>query len=518
MPHRIADPRARAEAQLRISEERFRLIFENAAVGIAEVDLGGRFVIVNNKLCDITGYPRAELLARTFQDITHPDDLEADVMQARRLATGELDSYTIEKRYLRKDGSAVLVNLTGSAVRGADGQPAHFIAIVEDISARRAAEDAQREQMRQKDEFIAVLAHELRNPLAPIRTAAALLRGGSVDPALLERCRDVIDRQATHMARLVDDLLDVSRVSRGELRLQRAPACLSAIVADAVELAQESLHQQRQHLVVEGLSEPPTLDVDAARLAQVLGNLLQNAAKYSPCESTVRLAVGRDGESVVIAVQDEGVGIPSSQLERVFDLFAQTDNARSMRKGGLGIGLALARRLVELHGGTIAARSAGPGRGSTFEVRLPASCVVAATEPAHRVDDRDLPAPGVRVLVADDNRDAAEMLSTLLSFLGCEVREVHDGQAAVDEAARFGPDVAILDIGMPHLDGYAACRRIRAERGDAMTLVALTGWGQEHDRQRGAQAGFDHHLVKPVDIAVLTRLLRGVTPRVSRRA
>lgn len=638
MPHRIADPQARAEAQLRISEERFRHIFENAGIGIAEVALDGQFVTVNSTLCEITGYSRDELLALSFQDITHPDDLASDVAFAQRLAAGELQQYSIEKRYIRKDGEPVYVNLSGSAVRGLDGEVLHFVAIVEDITERKAAEEAlrrselqfrsvfehastgiavtdmagwltqcnraferlvgytqeelrqirfpalvhpddaghqaalidsirhgaaphfevenryvhksgravwvhkfvavlfdanhvpsrvmvlatditsqrqqqeiQREEMRKKDEFIAVLAHELRNPLAPIRTSVSVMRTlDSADPTLA-RCRDVIDRQISHMARLIDDLLDVSRLSRGELRLQRAPVLLARVLADAAELAEALLRQHRQRLVMAGVPHDLMLDVDAARLTQVVGNLLHNAAKYSPPDTEVRLVVSVDPDAVSIRVQDQGVGIPAAQIERVFDLFAQTDNARELSKGGLGIGLALAKRLVEMHGGSISAESPGPGRGSAFTVSLPRHATTArdTIAPLSVAPPAPVHAAALRILVADDNVDAAEMLGVLFEQAGCTVRRVHDGESAVLEAERFRPELAVLDIGMPGMDGYEACQRIRrASWGAGMRIVAVTGRGQEADRQMSLLSGFDQHFVKPVDTEALLALLQ----------
>ncbi|MGC4085409.1 MAG: PAS domain S-box protein [Vicinamibacterales bacterium] len=640
MPDRIQDPHARAEARLRLSEQRFRNIFENAAVGIAEVGLDGRFVTVNDKLCEITGYPRDELLRLTFQDITHPDDLAADIAFASRITSGEIQQYSMEKRYICPDGAVVFVNLSASAVRGVDDEVVHFVAIVEDITERRLAEDAmraseqqlrsvfdhaatgiaitdmdgrflecnpayqrllgysqeelrnlrfaelvhpedraanvslvealrrpggshveienryihrsgrpvwvhkfiallydanhvpdrvmalvtditgqrarqetQREEMRQKDEFIAVLAHELRNPLAPIRTSVAVLqRLGSTD-ATLVRCRDVIDRQVGHMARLIDDLLDVSRLSRGELRLQKAAVPLSSILDDASQLAESLMTQQRQRLVTVGVPESLVLHVDAARLTQVIGNLLHNAAKYSPPDTEIRLLVDVTHGQVVIRVRDQGVGIPASQIERVFDLFAQTDNARELRKGGLGIGLALARRLVEMHGGSIVATSPGPGRGSEFSVRLPfdseaANSATAATTPASATPS-STDTGARRVLVADDNVDAAEMIGVLFEQAGCEVRRVHDGESAVLEAERFKPDIAVLDLGMPGMDGHEACQRIRREPwGATMHIVALTGRGQESDKRLSLLSGFNQHLVKPVDTDALLQLLQ----------
>jgi PAS domain S-box-containing protein len=503
--------RRHTEERLRESEERFRGTFENAAVGMAHVGLDGRWLRVNEKLAEITGYTHDELLARTFQEITHPDDVDPDLSLAQRVARGELATYTMEKRYIRKDGSQVFVNLTVSLSRGADGRPLHYISIVEDISERKRAELALATAHRQKDEFLAMLAHELRNPLAPIRVSAGILRAhGPADP-LLARCRDVIDRQAAHMARLLDDLLDVSRLSRGRLTLQRAPVLLADVVAAAVETVRPVADEQGQELVLEGLDTAVVLDADAARLTQVFGNLLHNATKYSGRGSRIALSVSREHGEVVVRVRDQGIGIAPENLERIFELFAQADDAGTGARGGLGIGLSLVRRLVEMHGGRVEASSPGLGLGSEFAVRLP---LVPGVHPAPGTAQppagRDVLA-GRRVLVADDNADAADMLAALLELAGCQVRTAYDGPGAWRQADAFRPDVALLDLGMPGLDGYELCRRIRREPwGGGVAIVAITGWGQQEDRRRSAEAGFDLHLVKPVDADVLVQALREV--------
>jgi signal transduction histidine kinase/CheY-like chemotaxis protein len=369
---------------------------------------------------------------------------------------------------------------------------------------------------RQKDEFIALLAHELRNPLAPIRTSIALLRtSGSEDPMRI-RCQDVIDRQAAHMGRLLDDLLDVSRLSFGRLTLQRGPVVLRDALDAAIEMNRPLIDRQRQDLSVGYPAEAIVLDADETRLGQILGNVLNNAAKYSGAQGRIFVSVRLEDGMAVIAVRDEGAGIDAVMLERMFDLFARSDDARHYSSGGLGIGLFLARRLVEMHGGTIAASSAGPGHGSEFVMRFPVlrcdSPQVAPIEP----DVLSSTSLNRKVLVADDNVDGAEMLTTLFEGLGCEVRTVFDGQSAVREAETFLPDVAVLDIGMPLTDGYEACRQIRARRAGASgpLMVALTGWGQEADRRRSQAAGFDCHLVKPIDPAALVQLVRQSVPDV----
>ncbi len=389
----------------------------------------------------------------------------------------------------------------------------HVVALVTDITEQRAEQEAQREASRQKDEFLAVLAHEMRNPLAPIRTSVAILRRVAPPDEALERCASVIERQVSHMARLVDDLMDVSRLSRGELRLQRGPTVLHDVIEAARELAEPLISEQRQRLILDGLDAPLLLDVDGARLTQVIGNLLNNASRYSPPDTEIRVSATRDADGVVIMVRDQGVGIAAEQRDHVFDLFAQVDQARSSGKGGLGIGLALARRLVEMHGGTIHVQSPASGRGSEFVVRFPPITVLS-----DRSSDETVPAGGEtdsrerrRVLIADDNADAAEMLTIFFEQLGCDVRVVHDGEAAIRAAEDFAPQLAVLDIGMPGLNGYEACRRIRRlPVGAQMCLVALTGWGQEEDRRRSAEAGFDHHFVKPVDTDALAKVVSGL--------
>jgi PAS domain S-box-containing protein len=504
--------RAWAEDTLRESEARFRATFENAAVGIAHVAVDGRWMRVNDRLCEIVGYSREQLLnGMTFQDITHPDDLDIDLELVRQVVAGERENYSLDKRYFRADGTTVWVTLTVS-LRRADGTPGHFISFVQDITSRKRAEEALREADQRKDEFLALLAHELRNPLAPIRTSVGLMRSRPSDDPVVTRCREVIDRQVTHMARLLDDLLDVSRLSRGQLTLQRQLVGLKDILDAAVEASMPLIMQQHQELTVDSVDESIVLDADAARLTQVFGNLLNNAAKYSASGSSIRVSVERKGNDVEVAVRDCGMGIAAEMLHRVFDLFTQTEAAQAHAPGGLGIGLSLARRLVQMHDGTITVASAGLGHGSTFTVRLQvAPCArpaeaAAAAEHEHRVAQPHLHR---RVLVVDDNVEAADMLTMLLTMVGCDVRTAYRGEAAVREAERFQPDLVLLDIGLPDTSGEDVCRRLRAYPwGADAVIVAVTGWGQEHDRHRTALAGFDQHLVKPVDPDVLVALTR----------
>jgi signal transduction histidine kinase/ActR/RegA family two-component response regulator len=387
-----------------------------------------------------------------------------------------------------------------------------------DLIERKRADDSLREADRRKDEFLATLAHELRNPLAPIRNSVELLRLDGADTT----ARDIIERQVRQLARLVDDLLDVSRITLGKIRLQRERLTLERVVTDAVESSRATIEASSHQFTVTLPPEPVVLDGDAVRLAQVLSNLLTNAAKYTEkgghlwLTADVSRSEGRAPEAV-IAVGDTGIGISPEQLPHIFEMFAQTTPALERSHGGLGIGLALVRGLVELHGGRVEAHSAGAGMGSEFLVRLPIVEDAAAAETLEPgVQDETAPVPRkCRVLVVDDNKDAAKSLSILLELRGHETAVAHDGLEAVQATATFRPDVVLLDIGLPKLDGYGAARHIRQRPwGKTMPLVALTGWGQDEDKRRAMEAGFDHHLTKPVDPADLEKLLASILPQV----
>jgi two-component system CheB/CheR fusion protein len=379
---------------------------------------------------------------------------------------------------------------------------------LEEELRRRAAELA--ESDRRKDEFLALLAHELRNPLAPIRNALQVMRlRGLGDPAL-ERARDIIDRQVQSLARLVDDLLDVSRISRGKAELRRERVDMSSVATAAVETSRPLIEKRRHRLMVDLCQEPLPLDADPIRLQQVLTNLLNNAAKYTDPGGEIRLTTAREDQEAVVRVRDTGIGIPPEMQARVFDLFMQADRATDRAQGGLGIGLTLVRRLVELHGGRVRVFSPGPGQGSEFTVRLPLAAPAAAETPAPAVPAAE-PAPSggrpKRVVVVDDNRDGAESLAMLLRLWGHDVLVAHDGPTALVKVKEERPDVVLLDIGLPGMDGYQVARRLREHGSGRPVLVALTGFGHEDARRRSREAGFDHHLTKPVDPADLQRLL-----------
>jgi signal transduction histidine kinase/CheY-like chemotaxis protein len=367
--------------------------------------------------------------------------------------------------------------------------------------------DETRHAVEQRDQFLATLAHELRNPLAPLRNALQIMKLSGTDPKAAGRVRDMMERQLTQMVRLVDDLLDVSRVTRGKIVLRRERVDLAAVIQNAVEESGPAIEAGRHHLTLTLPPDPVCVEGDSARLTQVVANLLSNAAKYTPDGGHVWLTVERAGGRAVIRVRDTGLGIPADMLPRVFQMFTQIDGHRDRSQGGLGIGLSLVKRLAEMHGGSVEAASAGPGRGSEFTIRLP----LAADEPqqAEECESGLAPAsPSRRVLVVDDNADAADSLSMLLSLSGHEVQTARDGSTALEVAARFRPNVILLDLGMPGMDGYETARRVRTMRGlERVTLVAQTGWGQAEDRRRTEEAGFDHHLVKPVDPATLHNLL-----------
>ncbi|MBX3443425.1 MAG: response regulator [Planctomyces sp.] len=372
------------------------------------------------------------------------------------------------------------------------------------------ANAALKEADRRKDEFIAILAHELRNPLAPISNSLALLKHAADNADICREARETMERQLEHMVRLIDDLLEVSRISRGKIELRRTAVDVRDIVSHAVEAARPLHDARHQQLVVDLPDQPLMLQADATRLTQVVGNLLNNACKFTPEGGRVELSARVAGGQCEIRVRDNGIGIDPAQVARIFEMFAQLDSSIDRAHGGLGIGLTLVRSLVELHNGTIEAHSPGRDQGTEFVVRLPLAPTAPNEKPAP-VAAAPGEIPRRRILVVDDNRDSANTLSMLLRFDKHSVRCAYDGLDAVEQAGDFQPDVVLLDIGLPRLNGYDAARRIRELSGSrVVVLVAMTGWGQEEDRQRSRAAGFDFHLVKPVDRESLNRLLSGI--------
>jgi len=365
-----------------------------------------------------------------------------------------------------------------------------------------------READRKKDDFIALLAHELRNPLAPLRNGLAVMRIASHDAAALTRARTIMERQLSHMVRLIDDLLDVSRISLNKMQLRCARVTLADIIASAVETARPMIDAAEHQLTVTLPSEPALLDADLTRLAQVFGNLLTNAAKYTPKGGRIALEAQLEDSSVVVSVSDNGIGLHPESLRSIFGMFSQVDHSFERTTGGLGIGLALVKGLTEMHGGSVSAESPGPGQGSRFSVRLPLLMAAAAESGREKTEPPPVGKRGRRILLADDNRDAAESLATMLRLSGNEVHIAHDGLEAVERAEVVLPEVVLMDIAMPRLNGYDATRRIRSyDWGRTMVIIALTGWGQDSDRRDSREAGCDDHLVKPVDPVQLTELV-----------
>jgi len=453
-----------------------------------------------------------------FFAYVHEDDhalLKTAVEEALRDRT----DYTVEFRFRHSSGEWRWMEARGRAVYGAGGEPLTLYGIGIDTTTRRRSEDELRrenaeltEADRRKDEFLAVLAHELRNPLAPIKNSVTMLKARPMPDEQTAWARDAVERQVDLMARLLDDLLDVSSMAREKLELRKERVELAHVVDTAVGRSRPLIDAAGHELTISVPSEPVYVDADPVRLAQVLANLLDNAAKYTERGGHIRLSANVEGRELVISVKDDGIGIAEEHLPRLFDMFAQTTSALRRAQGGLGIGLSLARALVELHGGSVMAYSEGPGRGSEFMVRLPLARTRMLERDAHAPEEPAAPA-GRRILVADDNHDAAESLAMMLRMGGNDVRTGRDGVEAVTIAQSYHPQVVLLDIGMPRMNGYDAARRIRSEPwGREMMLIALTGWGQDEDKRRAREAGFDHHLTKPVDADELEKLVASARP------
>ncbi len=520
--------RVAAERDLRDGEERyrraaavaataaeanakFRAFFEQGTNFAAVLALDGT-VVEPNRLClDGCGFTREDVLGKPFWECgwwnRSPALMDMVRSACRQAAGGRV--FQTETIYFLADGRRQVVDLALAPVIDAAGRVLFVAATGNDVTDRRLMEDALRDADRKKDDFIALLAHELRNPLAPVRNGLEVMRLAGANADAVTKARAMMDRQLTHMVRLVDDLLDVSRINRNKMDLRRGHVRLTDVVTSAVETARPFIDAAGHRLNVSLPSEPPLLDADLTRLAQVFSNLLTNSAKYTEPGGRIWLtAEGRAG-GVAVTVRDTGIGIPAANLPTIFDMFSQVDRSIERSQGGLGIGLALVKGLVEMHGGTVTAASGGVDRGSSFTVWLPV--VAPAGEPpagAAVVTERPS-APGRRVLVVDDNRDSAVSMAMMLQLLGHQVRTAHDGVEGVEAAEAFRPELILMDVGMPRMNGYEATRRIREESwGKAVTIVALTGWGQDGDRVQSKTAGCDQHLVKPVSPEDVEKLLR----------
>ena len=421
----------------------------------------------------------------------------ADSVESEQ-ATRTLGNVTLLERPLQV---TTLLSAVRTAIRARERQ----YQIRGHLEERERAEVALRLADQRKDEFLATLGHELRNPLAPLLTGLELLKAAKIEDPRVTQTTAIMERQIRHLIRLVDDLLEVSRITRGLIDIQREPLDLGVILQSVVDANRPLLDASHHELTIELPDEPITVTGDAVRLTQVFANLLTNATKYTNPGGRIRVALERAGDRARVIVRDNGIGIAPAQLSSIFDMFTQVDRSNRRAQGGLGIGLTLVRSLIDFHGGAVEAQSAGPGMGSEFIVMLP----IRSTQPARQSEPAAMaPIPARRVLVVDDNHDAADTLGELLSTLGAEVRVVHSGASALEAAEEFQPEVVLLDIGMPDMDGYEVARRLRAKPSHAATLlIALTGWGQDQDRRHSRAAGFDHHIVKPPDLVRLIKLI-----------
>jgi signal transduction histidine kinase/ActR/RegA family two-component response regulator len=468
-------------------------------------------VDASETLNELMGVPAAELIdsCAAFKSHVHPADVDAYRSTVEN-AVAQGVGWRAEFRIQRPDDDGVtwLEERAEAQIDRASGR-VDYSGLVWDVTAQKLQEQAIQHASRRKDEFLATLAHELRNPLAPICNSLQLLRMANVEPETRRQVLDMLDRQATHMVRLVDELMEVSRITRGAITLRRELVDLAQVAATAVEAASPAIQAAAHRLTVSAPGEAAVVDGDPIRLAQVITNLLDNAAKYTEPGGSIELKIRREQRTAVIEVSDTGIGIAPDMLSRVFEVFARVDQEAAATQRGLGIGLALVKNIVELHGGHVAAHSRGRGTGTQFVVRLPLAAgapVTAAPPPA--IAAHEAPLAGWNVLAVDDNRDAADSLALLLETLGAAVRTAYSGPAALQAVAADPPAVVFLDLGMPGMDGYAVAEALRRDpRQRGLLIVALTGWGQEEDRRRTAAAGFDEHLVKPPSAAAILELL-----------
>jgi PAS domain S-box-containing protein len=509
----VRDVTRRREAEA--ERQKLVTLVENSRDFIGMCDLDGVPFFVNRAGLAMVGLDSLEDARRApVASFFFPEDQDRIINEffPSVLANGHGE---IEVRFRHfKTGDAIWMAYKVLTVPDAEGRPVALATVSQDVTERKRLEDHLRrlaadlsEADRRKNEFLAMLAHELRNPLAPISNAARALKVGDRDPDALRSAAAMLERQVKQMSRLVDDLLDMSRIARGKIELRKARVEVSPIVEQAVEAVRAQYSSTSRELTIRMPPTPVALLADPARLAQIVSNLLNNACKFTDASGHVWLTVEEDRGQAVIRVRDDGIGLAPDHVSRVFDMFAQVDTSLERSRDGLGIGLTLVKSLVEMHGGTVEAHSDGLGRGSEFVVRLPV--LVEAARPPAPAPVRESPAAARRrVLIVDDSEDGAESLAMLLQLCGHETHKAHDGLAAMAAAERLRPDAVLLDIGLPILNGFEVCSRIRSQPwGRDMMLIALTGWGQEEDRQRSKDAGFDAHMVKPVDHDVLLQLL-----------
>lgn len=503
----LTERRAQEEA-LRHSEEQLRLLMgavEDYAIFM--LDAEGHVLTWNAGAERINGYREEEVLGRHFSMLFTAEDVAAGA-PARELAVARRDGRAEAEGWrLRKDGGPFWASAVITPVIAPDGSLRGYAKVTRDLSEQRRTAELERSS-RRMEEFLAMLAHELRNPLAPLRNAVDFMAAKSDLPPFMTPVTAMLDRQLRQLTRLVDDLLDVARISTGKITMRRELVDVRGVITSSVETTRAAIETKRQSLTLDLPEGPLHVKGDVARLAQVLQNLLSNATRYTPPGGAIRIAVRREGEGLVTTVSDSGIGLAPDALDRIFNLFAQEKVIRDPGDSGLGVGLSLARKVVELHGGTLTAYSAGLGQGSSFSMLLP-SVEVPATQPPRRpaAPTRVPTAEGRRVLVIDDNTDAADAMVAMLELLGHAACAAYDGEQGLSAAEAFRPDLVLLDLNMPGLDGFGVVRRLRTRFGDALTIAALTGYGRQGDRRTTLETGFDAHLTKPVGVEQLQALL-----------
>ncbi len=496
------------------SDERYQLAVRGSSAGLWDWNIDSDQVFLSPSFKELVDYAQGAggNGIEAVLELLHPDDrgptrraLDEHLAPAHR-------PYRRELRIRTRSGEYRWFYMSGEAVAGESGTPYRMAGSIIDIHGRKAAEAALHEANRRKDEFIATLAHELRNPLAPIRTGLQILGAAPAGSDSAVKAREIIERQLFHMVRLVDDLLDISRITSAKVKLDKAHISVQQAVEASIEASAPYIAASGQQLTVSMPDEPIPIFADLTRMAQAIGNILNNAAKYTPRGGRIGLAASREGDEAVIRISDNGAGIPADMLDRVFDMFTQVGATMGDAQGGLGIGLSIVRRLIDLHDGSVQATSAGPGHGSEFTIRLP--CAQPHAEPDGAAPEEvGADQPSQRVLVVDDNIDAARTMVMLLEMSGHRASMVHNGPDALAAATAEPPDAILLDIGLPGMNGYEVARRMRSEPAlDRTALIALTGWGSEADKRKAIDAGFDTHLTKPVGPDVVLDVLARTRP------
>ena len=499
--------RRRARDELRRVSEELQIVTDTMDVPVTRCGRDLRYRWVNRHYAEWLGRRAEEIVGHPIEEVIGEAAMQRLRPHFERVLRGEVVRYEDQVDFRRIGRRWIQAVYTPTLDRG--GGVDGWVAVVVDIQSRKEAEDQLRAADARKERFLATLAHELRNPLAPLRNALEILKHPGVAPSMAEAAKATMERQLSHAVRLVDDLIDVSRINRDAVELRLEKCDVGSVVAQAIETVRPFVEAGGHPLRVSLPEEPLALRADPVRLAQVISNLIHNACKFSDPGRPIALTVRRSSGWVSISVRDEGIGFAPENRDRLFEMFTQLEPSLSRSRGGLGVGLSIVRRLAEMHGGRVEASSDGPGRGSEFRVSLPElGLSTSAAEPFQRVPPPRPPTEARRILVVDDNPDSASSLAALLALSDNHVRTAGDGLEAVRLAEEFAPDVVLLDIGLPGIDGYEAARRIRAlPRGRGILLVAVTGWGQSEDRRRSREAGFDHHMVKPLRAAALETLL-----------